>query len=77
MQKECTSHQVEDYFNKKTIIHEVSCSYAPPQDIIIEKNYHIVEVTRAFLFQRHVPKKFWSEDIPTSVYLINRMSTRI
>ncbi|KAL8159172.1 hypothetical protein V2J09_000709 [Rumex salicifolius] len=41
------------------------------------KNRHLLEVTRALLFTKNVPKRFWGESILTCTYLINRLPTRV
>jgi hypothetical protein len=38
-----------------------------------EKNRHLLEVTRALLFQTNIPKIFWSDTILSATYLINRL----
>lgn len=37
--------------------------------------WHLLEVTWTLLFQMQVPKKFWSEAVLASTYLINHMPT--
>lgn len=75
-----------DYFNlvlnsfcqKEGIIHESSCVNTPQQNGIVErKNGHLLDQTRALLFQNNVPKKFWGEAILTATYLINMLPSKI
>ncbi|XP_049933224.1 retrovirus-related Pol polyprotein from transposon RE1 isoform X3 [Nymphaea colorata] len=69
---------VEEFFRKRGIVHETSCSYTPPQNGVAErKNRQLLNVTRAILFQRNLPKYYWGDAILTSVYLINRMPSRV
>ena len=76
------SDNARDYFNlvlnffcqKEGIIHESSCVNTPQQNGIVErKNGHLLNQTRALLFQNHVPKIFWRETLLTATYLINRL----
>ena len=76
----------KDYFNlvlnsfcqKERIIHESSCVNTPQQNGIAErKNGHLLDQTRALLFQNNVPKKFWGEAIFIATYLINRLPSKI
>jgi Integrase core domain len=63
-----------NFINSKGIIHQTSCVYTPQQNGISErKNRHLLEMTRALLFQNNVPKFFWSEAVLTAAYLINRL----
>jgi len=75
-----------DYFNlvhnsfcqKEGIIHESSCVNTPQQNGIAErKNGHLLNQTKALLFQNHVPKKFWGEALLTATYLINMLPSKI
>ena len=66
------------FFEKEGIIHQSSCVDTPQQNGVAErKNRHFLEITRALLFQNHVPKSYWGEAILTSTYLINRLPSRV
>lgn len=41
------------------------------------KIQHLLEVTRALLFQIRVPKSFWSDVVLTTGYLVNHMPSRV
>ena len=41
------------------------------------KNKHFLEVARALLFSKNVPKYLWGEAILNATYLINKMRSRI
>ena len=41
------------------------------------KNRHLFETTRALLFQMHVPKHLWVNDVSTTCFLINRMPSLV
>jgi hypothetical protein len=38
-----------------------------------EKNRQLLNVTRSLLFQNNVPKIYWSDEVLTTTYLINRL----
>ncbi len=42
-----------------------------------EKNQHLLEVTRALLFQMKVPKYFWTDAVFAAYFFINRMSSSV
>jgi hypothetical protein len=66
------------YFEKEGIIHQSSCVNTPQQNGLAErKNRHLLETTRALLFQHQVPKHYWGEAVLTSTYLINRIPSRV
>ena len=47
------------YFHHEGIIHESSYVNTPQQNGVAErKNGHLLYTTRAFLFQKHVPKSY-------------------
>jgi len=84
--KRIRSDNAKDYFNlvlnsfcqKEGIIHESSCVNTPQQNGIAKrKNGHLLDQTRALLFQNYVPKKFWGEALLTATYLINRLLFKI
>ncbi|RVW22392.1 hypothetical protein CK203_096054 [Vitis vinifera] len=41
------------------------------------KNRHLLNITRALLFQGNVPKSYWREAILTATYMINRILSRV
>lgn len=65
------------YFQKEGIIHESSCISTPQQNGVAErKNGHLLNTTRALLFQGNVPKSYWGEAVLTATYMINRLPSR-
>ncbi|XP_057991842.1 retrovirus-related Pol polyprotein from transposon TNT 1-94 isoform X2 [Hevea brasiliensis] len=60
------------------ILHQSSCVDTPSQNGVTErKNWHLLEVTRALLFQMKVPKHFWADAVSTACFLINRMLSSV
>ncbi|KAJ9701255.1 hypothetical protein PVL29_006553 [Vitis rotundifolia] len=55
------------YFQSQGILHDSSC----------RKNGHLLNTTRALLFQGNVPKSYWGEAIFTATYMINRIPSRV
>jgi len=69
---------VSTYFQSKGIIHDSSCVYTPQQNGVIErKNRHLLNTTRALLFQEKVLKNYWGEAVLTVAYMINRLPSHI
>ena len=84
--KRIRSDNAKDYFNhglnsfcqKEGIIHESSCVKTPQQNGIAErKNGHLLDQTRANLYQNKIPKKYWGETVLTASYLINRLHSSV
>ena len=60
------------------ILHQTSYVATPSQNELAErKNKHLLETTRALLFQMNVPKHFWADEVSTACFLINRMPSSI
>jgi hypothetical protein len=52
--------------------------YAPQQNGVVERrNRTVMEMARASLKSMNVPVEFWGEVVKHSVYLLNRLPTRI
>jgi transposase InsO family protein len=66
------------FLSEKGIMHKISCPDTPPQNGVAErKNRHILEVTRSLVYTMNAPNFLWSEVILTTIFLINRMPSRI
>ena len=60
------------------IPHQTSCVDTPSQNGVVErKNRHLLETARTLLFQLHVPKHFWTDNVSTACFLINRMPSSV
>ena len=76
--KEFFNQILTPLFQKEGIIHEFSCVNIPQQNRVAEcKNGHLLDITRALLFHKNVPKQYWGEAILTVAHLINRLATPI
>ncbi|XP_070012836.1 uncharacterized protein [Nicotiana sylvestris] len=70
--------QCNTLFSSLGIIHQSSCPYIPQQNGVVERKHkHTLEVARALKFQISILRKFWSDCVRTSVYLINKLPTSI
>ena len=75
---EFVNNHLQTFFRDNGILHQTACPYTPQQNGVAErKNRHILETARALLFEAQVPPKFWSEAVATSIYLINRLPSRV
>ncbi|KAL6294169.1 hypothetical protein ACE6H2_002311 [Prunus campanulata] len=75
---EYINHDFQTYFKMHGIIHETTCPQTPQQNGVAErKNRHLLETARALLIGAHVPRHHWDDAIVTSVYLINRMPSKV
>ena len=76
--RDCFNQILSQWFQKEGIIHESSCITTPQQNRLAErKNRHLLESTRALLFKQNVPKSYWGEAVLTSVYVINKIPSRV
>ena len=75
---EFVNQNFSNFLKQKGIIHQTTCVYTPQQNGISErKNRHLLEMTRALMFQTNVPKIYWSDAVLTATYLINRLPSVI
>ena len=62
-----------DYFDTNGIIFQTTCAGTPQQNARVERKHrHILNVSRALMFQGNLPVSFWDECVLGAVYLINR-----
>ncbi|RVW82043.1 Retrovirus-related Pol polyprotein from transposon TNT 1-94 [Vitis vinifera] len=60
------------------ILHDSLCVNTPQQNGVAErKNGHLLNTTRALLFQGNVPKSYWGEVVLIATYMINRIPSRV
>jgi Integrase core domain/GAG-pre-integrase domain len=71
---EFKNNKFNELVKLKGIIHQTTCVNTPEKNGVSKrKNRHLLEVTRALLFQNNIPKVFWSDAILSATYLINRL----
>ncbi|GMI69275.1 hypothetical protein HRI_000596800 [Hibiscus trionum] len=80
VQSDCGSEfkPLGQYFLQKGVQFLNTCPYSSEQNGRVERKHrHIVELGLTLLAQSGVPFKYWSDAFYTSVYLINRLPTRV
>jgi len=66
------------FFVSKGITHQTTCIETPQQNGIVErKHQHLLNVTRALLFQANLPSLFWEFVVKHVAFLINCTPTLI
>jgi transposase InsO family protein len=74
---EFTSKELGEYFFDQGVQRQLTASYTPQQNGVVERrNQTVVGMTRCLLKARGVPAKFWGEAVMTAVYLLNRGTTK-
>ena len=64
------------FYASKGIAHQTTCVETPEQNGIAErKHQHLLNVTRALLFQANLPPGFWCYALTHAVYLVNIIPT--
>ena len=67
-----------NFFASKCILHQRSYVETPQQNGRVErKHQHILNITRALMFQSNLLNNFWSYAINHFVYLINRVPSPV
>ena len=62
------------YFQSQGILHDSSCVNTPQHNGVAKRKIgHLLNTTRALLFQGNAPKSCWGGAILTATYLINRI----
>ena len=60
------------------IEHQLTTPYTPQQNGVGErKNHTIMEMSRCLMFEKNLPKEYWTETVHTAVFLLNRLPTKL
>ena len=69
---------MQEFYAEKGILHQRSCVYTPQQNGRIERRHqHLLNISRALMFQSKLPKKLWSYVVLHVAFLLNRIPTKI
>jgi hypothetical protein len=72
--KEFGNTNIEGYCDEIGIKHEVSSTYTPQQNGVVErKNRTLITLARTMLDEYNTPKKLWAEAINTACYASNHL----
>lgn len=67
-----------DFFISKGIIHQTICVYTPQQNGIVERKHkHLLEISRALLYQSYLPISYWGVFLLTTTYLLYRFFSSV
>ena len=70
---EYTSNAFTEYCEEQGIKRFLTAPYSPQQDGVAErKNRTILDMVRAMLKSKELPKEFWAEAVQCAVYIQNR-----
>jgi hypothetical protein len=72
--KEFDNTNIEAYCDEVGIKHEVSATYTPQQNGVVErKNRTLITLARTMLDEYNTPQELWAEAINTACYASNRL----
>lgn len=77
--KKYTSKEFNMFCENMSIIHELTMTYTLEQNGIFQgKNRTMMEMAKCLIAKKKkLPKSFWAETIYTTMYLLNRLPTRV
>ncbi|XP_019413040.1 PREDICTED: uncharacterized protein LOC109325237 [Lupinus angustifolius] len=71
------SHKFHHFCEKEGIPHEVIAPYTPQHNGANERvNRDALNMTRSMLKTKKLPKRFWTEAVSTTAYILNRCPTK-
>lgn len=75
---EFLNNRVKQTFVSNGTHHRVSCPYTPQKNSRAERKHrHIIETGLAMLFNAHVPTQFWVDAFTSTVFIINRLPSKL
>lgn len=75
---EFVNNQCTKFFESMGIIHQTTCPYTPQQNGRVEiKHNHLLQITRALMFQAALPHSFWGEALLHATYITNKLPTSV
>lgn len=75
---EFTSNEFQTFCDDAGILRHLTAPYSPQQNGVVERrNRTVVAMTRSFLKEKDMPSTFWGEAVRHSVYILNRLPTRV
>ena len=74
--EEFTSASFDKYCDELGMQRHLTAPYSPQQNGVVEcQNQTIFRTTRSLLMMARMPRRFWGEEVRTTVYLLNRSPT--
>lgn len=74
---EFNSAEFKKYCEEKGVKRHFTAPFSPQQNGVVERrNQTVLEMARCIMKSKSVPAEFWGEAVKTSVYVLNRSSTK-